>query len=498
MISESFIEKCISACCALDDNRVSKGIIEYISFILKSELKELKELGKSIEFREKLDLANYLSSYRLKLKIPFDFEVMVEGMRIGKYSHLIENLEVRDRDLNEDEINKINQIVTNEYSVLEALGARSSIIKRLEKLSAGVYKDTDEFLSDYSKLVNEMYKKKSDRERLKSTNQASFLDLRSSEYDSVMRNLRDGANIIDSVKTGFTFLENTLPSRGLEPKRFYLIGGTSGVGKSVFLANLIGNAVSKPHRVVEEELPTYVYFTAENLIDESLERLYCQMTKTSVAKVRMYYKDPSFDIKDQLKPILDRTNCNVLMYYFKPRSSTVGDLENRIDSLMIPGIKVKGVYIDYLDLFRTGMDHADPRSELTAVAEAFKNMAVTYNTPVVSVTQLNRSGYDPDAQPSLTQMSESMGKINYADVVLFLQEDKEKRVSIPNGDFPITAKNIRMTLLKSRNSMSYKSTNLLMKECIGPEQIFNYVMEEKIDLDISQDYYNSLEDNREF
>ena len=91
-----------------------------------------------------------------------------------------------------------------------------------------------------------------------------------------------------------------------------------------------------------------------------------------------------------------------------------------------------------------------------------------------------------------------MGKINYADVVLFLQEDKEKRVSIPNGDFPITAKNIRMTLLKSRNSMSYKSTNLLMKECIGPEQIFNYVMEEKIDLDISQDYYNSLEDNREF
>jgi replicative DNA helicase len=474
-------------------------MFDNISRLLRFELKEeAKNESRKTEFKEKIELANYIIWYRLQNSGNFDFEIMLEGLKIGRYSHMIDMIKSLASLFipTDDELTRCERMINDELSLMEALGARTIIEKKLSKLNSGEYNDADEFLADYSKFIDEMYKRKTTRERNKATKEAAYLDLRTSQYDTVMTNLREASDINDSVKTGFKFLENTLPSKGLEPKRFYLIGGTSGVGKSVFLANLIGNASKQYHHRDDSGIPTYVYFTAENLIDESMERFYCQMTGTSVSQARLCYKDSAFSIRDEIVPILERNNCNVVMYYFKPRTSTVKDIENRIDSLLVPGIKMKAIYIDYLDLFKTGMEHADVRSELSSVSEMFKNMAVHYNVPVVSVTQLNRSGYDSNLDPSLTQMSESMGKINYADVVMFLQEDKEKRIMLPDpSGLPITAKNIRLSLLKSRNSSASRYTNIVMKENIGPESIFNFVMEEKPEIDAAQNGYNNNSEN---
>jgi replicative DNA helicase len=87
------------------------------------------------------------------------------------------------------------------------------------------------------------------------------------------------------------------------------------------------------------------------------------------------------------------------------------------------------------------------RFDLSLVSQGFKNMSISYNIPVITVTQLNRSGYDDGSEPSLTQMSESMDKVNYADCIIFLNLNKEKTKVAGHTKY----KYINITMLKQRN-----------------------------------------------
>ena len=81
-----------------------------------------------------------------------------------------------------------------------------------------------------------------------------------------------------------------------------------------------------------------------------------------------------------------------------------------------------------MDLLKTGTQFDLYRLELGQITLQLKVAAVQENVPIITVTQLNREGYDKEAF-SLTQMSESIKKVEHADVVCLLKnQDEEERI----------------------------------------------------------------------
>ena len=111
-------------------------------------------------------------------------------------------------------------------------------------------------------------------------------------------------------------------------------------------------------------------------------------------------------------------------------------------------------------------------------------MAVNYNVPVITATQLNREGYRSDSAPSLTQVGESMEKVNKADAILFLQEAKIKEGHKEVKGKKEFFKRIKMTLLKQRNGPTGDSCHIGMPtRCEDGTNIFNFRMEDVVEID---------------
>jgi len=87
--------------------------------------------------------------------------------------------------------------------------------------------------------------------------------------------------------------------------------------------------------------------------------------------------------------------------------------------------KIRGLYIDYLDLLRTDIKFDLYRIELGFITLSLKTLAVQYNIPVISVTQLGRGVYNVQASKDLNLdlMSESIKKVEHSDFVALLSKD---------------------------------------------------------------------------
>ncbi len=78
-----------------------------------------------------------------------------------------------------------------------------------------------------------------------------------------------------------------------------MIGGCSGVGKSAFLMNLMCNS-AKLNENKDCKPKTFLYITAENLIDESWARYYCCITGETYTSLLERIKT-TFEIAEKYK-----------------------------------------------------------------------------------------------------------------------------------------------------------------------------------------------------
>lgn len=493
MIGEYFIDQSISATVSLQPkDSSSKDILENILYILKWYKKETPNDDFPIEFKDKYDLALYLAKYRNDHK-KYDFAKMTQGMKLGKYRSFIPMLTNVKEKLEADKIKEMAKDVYQKRKLCELLKGKKDLIRKLGDIDTGMYSDDTEMIQEWESVIYQLNHQLQEVNKLETLEDVSSIDILNDDFSPVMYKLRDQSDSLLSLKTGYNFLQDSLPAKGFEPCRLYLIGGTSGVGKSSILVNFLGNAVnlSQPYDPFEnKQREVLLYITCENLIDESIERLYCMLTKTSVEDVKKKYEDPTFTLKTDLERIMKRKSLNVIMVYAQPKKTTLNDIEILIDRIQSRGLKLKGLFLDYLDLIRSGYLIDNLRHELGEVSIGLKNLAVTYRIPVITVTQLNRGGYNASEEPSLTQMSESMQKIDNSDFVLFLQLDKEPVISIPTElGIPRQCKHIKMSILKNRNGPVSKSTLVVMQEKLGSQEIFNFRIEEKFRMD------NSLSNN---
>jgi len=230
-------------------------------------------------------------------------------------------------------------------------------------------------------------------------------------------------------------LDNEILWGGYEPSRLYVWGGGSGSGKSSMLNNsVIKSATLNPLTIDQtarapvpgEIHKVYAYVTMENTIEEALMRTYMPLFDKTIVQMLQDIK-AGVNIKKAINEKLIENSSAIVMKYFPAMSISVLDLMGVVDDVMetYSGIKIAGLYVDYLDLLKSDTKYDLYRLELGHITLALKTLAVQYNIPVITGTQLGRSSYKikDSSILSVDQISESIKKVEHADFVGLLAKD---------------------------------------------------------------------------
>lgn len=486
MIGELFLDSSIKAIINIpNDYEKNRLIFESLSYTLEWYKNEIENDDIEIEFAEKVNLVSYLNNYRLKHE-NYTYEKLKETLLNGKYNHFVDSLDHKRIKYSYDDCDEFLQYILKKKKLCQLLTGRIALKTILNNIETGNYQDEEEIIEEWNERLHNLYLNMMDTQKEELLEEVSQLDLLNDDYTPVVQKISETLNVENSIKTGFNFLDRNLSTDGLEQRRLYLIGGTSGVGKSNFLINLVKNAIT-----YGKGNQTFLYITAENLIDESLIRMYCCITGNSFYNVvNKIKREGTYDFKTEIKNEFQKHNSNVIFYYVQGSTTRVKEIELLVDSIKNKYKNLAGVYIDYLDLLRPNRTQGDRRLDLGVVADELKNIAINFAVPMTTVTQLNRLGYEKDLRPSLTQMSESMLKIDRSDVVLFLQSPKDN--VLKDSSVGKEYKIIRLSLLKNRNGPTDDFCHLRVLDKLSNTNVFNYRFEE-----FNEDEFNNLENDEE-
>ncbi len=297
----------------------------------------------------------------------------------------------------------------------------------IDDFNSNSFSDLEKAIGEYEDIVSTLYTDMSENRRQDNVARVSSIDFLEDDLDPVLNQMEENYSGVNTVQSGYADIDDAMYG-GYNPSRLYIIGGSSGDGKSTFLMNCLKNAIELDKKEGETR-NTYSYITLENLLDETVLRLYSCWAEKKPFDVLKDLKTERHEIKDFIGRKLDKNQSNIDMRYYPPDTLSVLDIQLYIQALKdkcaATGQRLRAVYIDYLDLLKSGSTFDQYRMELGKITMLLKAVAVIENIPIITVTQLNRAGYDKKDY-SLTQMSESIKKVEHADFValLKLQDDK--------------------------------------------------------------------------
>ncbi len=494
MLSEYFIDICIDACCATfpPHIRQQKELFSNISTIVEWYKIEVPEDNRPIEFKDKVDILLWLANYRKDNN--FNFNIMMAKLEQWSLDSFIPILQERRSEYTEEKFLETYKMVLNRRKLCDVIKGKRELQQLLADIDNCTLTDDEEVINKWELQLIRAHDNLMNIKKIENIDAATSLDVANDSYDKMFHTMMQSVEESMILKTGYNYLQDMLVSGGFENRRLYLIGGSSGVGKSTMLINLICNAIKNNRPELASEECTYLYITAENLIDETWIRFYCCLTGESHYDVISCLKNTKYQsslrqedgqeeaekilnalflkLQSDVKKILGKYKSNVIFKYVPSGVTTTKDLHAIIYSVS-RDYNMRAVFIDYLDLFTTGQK-LELRFELGQIAQSFKNFAIDYNVPVITATQLNREGYNSNAEPKLTQMGESMEKVNKSDFVLFLQDPPTASKNYSDNNSKILYKQIRMTVLKQRNGKIGDSTNVLMVSTVGGRNVFNF------------------------
>ena len=485
MIGDYFLNRSLLFTCTIKEieNEYSDFFVDLL-FILESYDKETKRDDFSLEFKQKFDLVKHM--VRRRMQTPdISIDELIDDLYVGKFKEFISYLtELSQEKINKEDIITFYNKILKRRKMYEMIFAERELTTILNDIRTENYESEDIILENYEKLLANLHDKLIENKNRQMHRQISKLSLLEDDYTPVLNKLREVSDTKRSVKTGFRLLEDRFTAGGFESDRLYLIGGESGVGKSMLLINLICNALIMNQKAPREDGKTDVllYISAENYLHETFSRFYCCLTGTSVKSLsKRIMENDDVNIMSKIKEISKQNNCDIKFYYYEPDKTSVNDIEALIKEVTNnPNYNLKCVYIDYLDKISSGEfkgtkeKSESNRFEQGMVAKKFKLLANKYSIPIVTCTQLNRSGYNVDSNPDLTQMGESMIKINESDVVIFLQNVSDPLYNINTKYGICQYKKIRMTLLKNRNGAISEPKLVVVKQQINDQNCFNF------------------------
>ena len=434
MITESFVNSCMS----LLLNKKSKvrrtpamyrDVLEIINFYetkhafevpvgVKGKLDCLKKTAKMLLDGRQIDsVYDSLVSGKYKQYSDFLYRVISEDMKDNIFQDYLKQVRIR---------KKVQSLFEN-YDELQNI---------LDTIKTGSFEAIDDLVETYEITIKQLFSNMMESNRQITIEAAASLDLAKDDFTHVIEMIKKKYESKNTTSTGFDVLDSYVMNGGYEPSRLYVYGGGSGAGKSTILTNTIFKSAIKPINFMEfpdivppkpgEIRRVYVYVTMENTIEESLMRIYQGMFSKTLPQM-LYDVTSGVDIKKEINNILLQNHSTIIMKYFPAMSISATDLIGVVDDAANEYGEecIAGLYVDYLDLLKTDTAYDIYRIELGHITLSLKTLAVEYNIPVITASQLGRQSYrikDSD-ELNLDQMSESIKKVEHSDFVMLLAKD---------------------------------------------------------------------------
>jgi replicative DNA helicase len=144
------------------------------------------------------------------------------------------------------------------------------------------------------------------------------------------------------------------------------------------------------------------------------------------------------------------TNGKILIKEFPPNTISSQQIASYIKTLQLKGIKIDAIVLDYINLIKGSMN-TNMYERIKSAAEEIRALTYKFNCPIISATQLNRTGYDVDT-PKLDSIGESIGLAATADVIVGItQSDEDKELNI-----------INIHMMKNRFGQNFGSNQMRM------------------------------------
>lgn len=257
------------------------------------------------------------------------------------------------------------------------------------------------------------------------------IDLSETDPNAILDAIKDSYDPDKMIKTGIKSLDDALGG-GLVKNSLSLFAATSGGGKSKFLAFLTKECLKRKKRVI--------YITLELTEEETMQNILTSMTSLSLGELMKEENRVIFN--EQVTKFRNLYSDNVIVKFYKPNAITADTVHNYIQKV-INVKKNKGILdwrpdiiiLDYMDkmLPVDRVKNASIYETGANVASDCKNLAITFECPVVTGSQVGRSAWNlsGDEVVSIASVAESAAKIHLChNFISFNQNPNEKELGL--------------------------------------------------------------------
>ena len=257
-------------------------------------------------------------------------------------------------------------------------------------------------------------------------------------YDKLQKLSSADKDKYKGFTTGFTDLDKAIT--GLNRSDLLIIGARPAMGKTSLALNLARNTAMMGKKKV-------LFFSLEMTKEQLAQRVLSTEARVESTKMR------TGNISGQEWANLATATAllsNCELYFDDTSNMTVSEMKSRIRRLR----DVDAVFVDYLQLMKSGSRVESRVQEVSEITRNLKLMAKDLNIPVVVLAQLARSteGRGKSHRPQLADLRESGSIEQDADIVIMLYRDEyyatekedaptdEERPAVNEAEF-IIAKN---------------------------------------------------------
>lgn len=204
---------------------------------------------------------------------------------------------------------------------------------------------------------------------------------------------------------------------GLRPKTLNCVAARTGGGKSIFMCHVAASTLMQGKNVL--------YITMEMSEERIAERIDANLFNTPIQDLRDLPRDI---FNTRVTKIKNKTQGRLIVKEYPTSSAHAGHFRALIEELKAKkGFAPDLICIDYLNICasqRVRNAMANSYTIMKSIAEELRALAVEYNVPLLTATQLNRGGID-STDVDMTDTSESMGIVHALDMYFALIRTEE-------------------------------------------------------------------------
>jgi replicative DNA helicase len=224
---------------------------------------------------------------------------------------------------------------------------------------------------------------------------------------------------------------------GFHPSELVVLGARPGKGKTAIALSMAANIT------IRQERPA-AFFSLEMSDRALMLRLLSAETKIDHNKLRT-----GFFVKDDFQKLFEAADLlhNAPLYIVDMPHITMHTIQSMSRMLKIQQ-NIGIIFIDYISLIASDNPRQARYDFISEVSRSLKGLARELDIPVVVLSQLRRESEREKRPPSLADIRESGAIEQDADIVMFLNPDREKEQDNPFKD---EGEKVQLIVAKNRN-----------------------------------------------